>query len=319
MPPGWYPDPGHAGDGGAPERWWDGTRWTERTRTPPAPDQADTVDVPVLGPGPAAVPPGPPGAGRRRAAAVAGGALLLAALVTGAVLLAGGRGASDAAGEPSAAPGDTTAGTSEDPAAPGDSGTSDGHDPDPSGPGPDEAGPAGGPGEVPGSPGYREYTAAVGGAVLPVPDGWSERAFDGAAVTFAEHPCPADAARTCAAAGAFLRAADDGPRQARAAAEEDLDRHVAESYSEPTYGGVLAEHQELAEEVTVAGGEGYRVRRRVETGAGVEAYAETVAFPAPDGTGLLLLRLGWTAADDAPDAAEMTRLTEGIRRAARAG
>ncbi|MGI5467793.1 DUF2510 domain-containing protein [Streptomyces sp. CA-132043] len=31
-PPGWYPDPGHTGNGPAPERWWDGSAWTEQTR-----------------------------------------------------------------------------------------------------------------------------------------------------------------------------------------------------------------------------------------------------------------------------------------------
>ncbi|NEA39747.1 DUF2510 domain-containing protein, partial [Streptomyces sp. SID11385] len=31
-PPGWYPDPGHSGEGPRRERWWDGTAWTEGTR-----------------------------------------------------------------------------------------------------------------------------------------------------------------------------------------------------------------------------------------------------------------------------------------------
>lgn len=34
--PGWYPDPGD----GTRERWWDGSAWTERVRSPGAPDQA---------------------------------------------------------------------------------------------------------------------------------------------------------------------------------------------------------------------------------------------------------------------------------------
>jgi len=36
-PPGWYPEPGHSDDGPALERWWDGTEWTEYTRTAQAP------------------------------------------------------------------------------------------------------------------------------------------------------------------------------------------------------------------------------------------------------------------------------------------
>ncbi|WP_446049025.1 DUF2510 domain-containing protein, partial [Streptomyces albidoflavus] len=31
-PPGWYPDPGHEGDGPRQERWWDGGRWTDSLR-----------------------------------------------------------------------------------------------------------------------------------------------------------------------------------------------------------------------------------------------------------------------------------------------
>ncbi|WP_425583603.1 DUF2510 domain-containing protein, partial [Streptomyces macrosporus] len=46
-PPGWYPDPGHTGPGPAPDRWWDGSAWTEHTRTSPT------------APGPAAVLPDP--------------------------------------------------------------------------------------------------------------------------------------------------------------------------------------------------------------------------------------------------------------------
>ncbi|MEV0041329.1 DUF2510 domain-containing protein, partial [Streptomyces sp. NPDC050804] len=31
-PPGWYPDPGHSGDGPQRERWWDGSAWTDELR-----------------------------------------------------------------------------------------------------------------------------------------------------------------------------------------------------------------------------------------------------------------------------------------------
>lgn len=39
-PPGWYPEPGHTGNGPAMERWWDGSVWTEYTRTAPVPAAA---------------------------------------------------------------------------------------------------------------------------------------------------------------------------------------------------------------------------------------------------------------------------------------
>ena len=48
-PPGWYPDPEHAGQ----QRWWNGSRWTEH-RAPSTPPQQ---------------PPGPPGSGSQPGAA----------------------------------------------------------------------------------------------------------------------------------------------------------------------------------------------------------------------------------------------------------
>src|SRR4051794_23310339 len=42
-PPGWYPEPGHTGNSPAMERWWDGSTWTEYTRTAPAPQPAQPV------------------------------------------------------------------------------------------------------------------------------------------------------------------------------------------------------------------------------------------------------------------------------------
>ncbi|MEV8211585.1 DUF2510 domain-containing protein, partial [Streptomyces sp. NPDC079189] len=35
-PPGWHTDPGYTGTGPVQERWWDGGRWTDQLRTPPA-------------------------------------------------------------------------------------------------------------------------------------------------------------------------------------------------------------------------------------------------------------------------------------------
>ncbi|WP_431038138.1 DUF2510 domain-containing protein [Streptomyces sp. P6-2-1] len=58
-PPGWYPDPGHSGEGPRGERWWDGTAWTERTRQAAPAQPADTA--PAAGT-PAEAPPGGRGA-----------------------------------------------------------------------------------------------------------------------------------------------------------------------------------------------------------------------------------------------------------------
>ncbi|MEW2348103.1 DUF2510 domain-containing protein [Streptomyces sp. NPDC006684] len=55
-PPGWYPDPGHSGEGPRGERWWDGTAWTDRTR------QAAPAEPP--GTAPAGIPADAPSESR---------------------------------------------------------------------------------------------------------------------------------------------------------------------------------------------------------------------------------------------------------------
>ncbi|WDV30695.1 DUF2510 domain-containing protein [Streptomyces sp. AD16] len=55
--PGWYPDPGHEGDGPRQERWWDGGRWTDSLRPAGGPG----APAPRPRPTGAARPPGPTG------------------------------------------------------------------------------------------------------------------------------------------------------------------------------------------------------------------------------------------------------------------
>ncbi|WP_037756329.1 DUF2510 domain-containing protein [Streptomyces sp. AA0539] len=281
--PGWFPDPGHAGDGPAPERWWDGTAWTGETRAPAAPG-------PVASPGPPRRPSSGGARGRGAAVAVAvGSALMLAALVGGGALLLG-NGADGTDGTDDA--GDATA-----PA---------------SGPGPE--------GDREPAPGTAPLTRpGPGGLALPVLPGWQEHPPEasggGLLVTTGGYPCPADPARSCVTAGAFLgpagATAGTDPRQA---AEADIAAHIEESFGAATYDGVRAQEIVLAEETTVAGERGYRIRTLLTTGAGIDAYAESVVFPAPDGSGqLLALRFGFDLGGEAPPAGDMDRITAGIR------
>ncbi|WPR54060.1 DUF2510 domain-containing protein [Streptomyces sp. S399] len=60
-PPGWYPDPGHAGDGPRHERWWDGGRWTDSLRPAGGPAGA----APGTGQGWGRPRPGAPAPGSR--------------------------------------------------------------------------------------------------------------------------------------------------------------------------------------------------------------------------------------------------------------
>jgi hypothetical protein len=287
--PGWYPDPGHTGEGPAPERWWNGTGWTGRTRAAGEGIPGPVAAAPVRRDAPERLPtaPGDPGGGRGPLiVAVSGAVLMLSALVIGAVLLLGGENddgdTGNGLGSPSA--------TSPTPPTP-------------------ETGDA--------APQLPLTEAQAGGAALPVLDGWEEQDLDGspATTTTTGYPCPAGDGQECRAAGAFLSLADapaDATPQEVAAA--DVGAGAEASYSEEAYGGIDSHTQVLAEEVTVAGQDGYRVRWRVETEAGTEAYAESVAFPAPDGSGrMLVLRLGFDIAENAPPARDMDRIIQGVR------
>lgn len=294
--PGWYPDPGHAGNGPAPERWWDGAAWTGRTRAPaepepPAPDPADAGRRPE----PRRAPAGTREPGRRPVVFMAvGSALMLAALVTGGVLVLGDRGEGGSAGPDPTAPatGTDPEGETDDRGEPDDSAT-----PSPlplSGPGP-------------------------GGLALPVLPGWEEKPGGGGLlVTTGDYPCPADPARSCVTAGAFLGTADPAAgTDPRLVAEADITAHIEESFGDATYAGVTGRERVLAARTAVAGENGYRIRELLTTGAGISAYAETVVFPAPDGSGeLLVLRLGFDVGADAPPADDMDRIAAGVRRPA---
>ncbi|WP_103528675.1 DUF2510 domain-containing protein [Streptomyces sp. SM12] len=307
MPPGWYPDPGFAGNGPAPERWWDGTNWTGQTRdtaagdAPAAPDPPAT-DVPAPGEDPASGTKDAGAAGtasRRRTAAVAGGAALTAALVIAALLMGGTTAPDDSAADPADRTGESTDGADED------TGSDDDAE--------DENRPDGDEPPAAGTDFTRWTSTGLAGATLPVPDGWTERSIDGVSVTDAEYPCPNDSERTCVRAGAFMipGGAESDPR---AAAHRDVIEHTEVSFPDDAYGGITDHREELSEEVAVAGTTGHRVRRWLETGAGTQAYAETVAFPAPDGSGtMLLLRLGWSADADGPGQPLMEALVEGVR------
>ncbi|MFD7511945.1 DUF2510 domain-containing protein [Streptomyces sp. NPDC059853] len=288
--PGWFPDPGHAGDGPAPERWWDGTAWTGETRAPAAPGPL----TPPGRPGPPRQPPSGGARGRRGALVVAvGSALMLAALAAGGALLLGNSAdGTDASTAPASGPG------------PG-SEPGPGHGP---GPGPEaEAGAA--PLSRPGP----------GGLALPILPGWEEQPPEasgpGLLVTTGTYPCPADPARSCVTAGASLGPADaTAGADPRRAAEADITAHIEESFGTATYDGVREQQTLLAEETTVAGERGYRIRTRLTTGAGIEAYAESVVFPAPDGSGqLLVLRFGFDLGGEAPPAGDIDRITAQIR------
>lgn len=293
-PPGWYPDPGHTGSGPAPERWWDGSAWTGHTRAAPVPHDAAWG---TYAPHAAAFPHDGPQEGDRPrrgplVAAVIAAAVVVSALMAGGLLLLGG-GGGDGADRAHPAPAGST---------PGGDGTDDG---------PDGGRPPGD--DTPGTAVDR-----ANGVSVPVPEGWTEAETDrGIWLSTGPYPCPADPSLNCVRGGVSLRASGEPPgTDAREAAEADIARNAEETYDATGYGGVRDHRVVSSGEVTVAGQKGHRVRWRITNERKPDAYVESVVFPAPDGSGrLLVLRLGVDIHAEAPGTGDMDRIVAGVRAA----
>ncbi|AXK37105.1 DUF2510 domain-containing protein [Streptomyces armeniacus] len=285
-PPGWYPDPGHTGNGPALERWWDGATWTEHTRAPGYP----------LMPGMPGTPP-PPG-NRPRGPLIAGisaAVVVAAALVIGSVLVFGGSDGSD--GE------DGTAKSKPSPTAPespGQEGAPEDGGPDgaPEDGGPEEGGPDAGPPQ---------------GVKLPLLGGWERSpGAAGAAVTTGRYDCPGEKGPECVRGGATVMNAPGGGSP-ETVAKADISTNAETSYSKEVYGGIDSHKQLEAGKVQVAGQDGYRVRWKIENRVEPDAYVESVAFEHPDGSGqMLVLRTGFDIHDEAPPLSAMDKIVEGV-------
>ncbi|MEU5719324.1 DUF2510 domain-containing protein [Streptomyces sp. NPDC020403] len=283
-PPGWHPDPGYSGIGPAQERWWDGSRWTEHLRIPPATVRRRRIRI---------------GAG------IAAGVVLLAAVGGGAYMLgdgSGDRNGTSAATTPSQSP--------DRQGAPG------GGDQD--GGGGQEPGQEMPPVEE----GYA--TDMASGISIPVPDGWKGQSGPvGAGVTTGEYACPGDEAQKCVRGGVFsapAQALKVTQTTAKAAAEADIKANAEESYGEKIYGGITSHEQLRSKAVTVAGQKGYVVRWKVVTKEGDDGYVESLAFPSPRIEGMLVVvRSGFDINVKAPKLSVLDDITEGIKAAAGTG
>ncbi|AEN13766.1 MULTISPECIES: DUF2510 domain-containing protein [unclassified Streptomyces] len=289
-PPGWHPDPGHSGIGPAQERWWDGSRWTDQLRIPPATVRRRRIRI---------------GAG------IAAGVVLLAAVGGGAYLLGSsnsgdGPGNSTARSAPSGAP--------DRPGTPdrGQDGGGDGRG--------DEGGEGGQGQEMPQSEdGYA--TDFASGISIPVPDGWTGRSGAiGAGVTTGEYACPGDESQSCVRGGVFsapAQALEVTATTPKAAAQADIKTNAEEAYGEEIYGGITSHEQLKSESVTVAGQEGYRVRWKVVTKNGDDGYVESLAFPSPNASDtLVVIRSGFDVNDKAPKLSVLDDITKGVKKAA---
>lgn len=278
-PPGWYPDPETARPDGGPgrERWWDGVRWSARTRS----------------------------SGVQRGPLVAGivGALVLAgALSVGSVLLFA-TNAVTGGGTHQGGPG-TGGGSGRDggggKGGEGDSNGSNGSN---------------GPNGRSGDGGWHEpRDVPAVGVDLSVPDGW-KHARQGPTVATGRHRCPGGADGVCLRGAATVLAT--GPRAARAGAERtaeaDIRRNAVSSYDKATYGGIVRHEVLRSRTATIAGERGHIVRWRIENRSEPDAYVESAAFPHPDGSGrMLLLRIDLDIHPGAPSQRAMDRIADGV-------
>jgi hypothetical protein len=283
-PPGWYPDPGHAGFGPAPERWWDGEAWSEHIRAaapglqpgPPHPQGFPQY------PGPAQVPPprkprGPLIAG------IVGSVAVVLALVVGVVVVTrddGGRNQADDGPTPTASAEST---------APDDDASQ--------------------------APAPRQLELAHG-VKLPLLAGWERvRGTDGAAVNTTRYSCPLQD-ETCVRAGASVHVTPtDGDAETVAGA--DIEANATHSYGERFYGGITSHEVTESKAVRVAGQNGYLVRWKIDNEADPDAYVQSVAFPHPDESGqMLVLRIGFDVHDEAPPVGDMDKLVAGVEEGA---
>ncbi|MFJ8861953.1 DUF2510 domain-containing protein [Streptomyces sp. NPDC102451] len=288
-PPGWHPDPGHSGIGPLQERWWDGSRWTDQLRIPPATVRKRRIRI---------------GAG------IVAGIVVLAAVGGGAYLL--GDSSDDRGDTSSTAP--APSGSPRLPGAP-NGGGQDGGGQDGEGQGPDQQMPQT-------EDGYA--TDAASGISIPVPDGWTGQSGPvGAGVTTGEYACPGDESQTCVRGGVFsapAQALEVEATTAKAAAEADIKANAEESYGEKIYGGITSHEELKSAAVTVAGQKGYLVRWKVETKNGDDGYVESLAFPSPNVTSMLVVvRSGFDINAKAPKLSVLDDITKGIKEAKGAG
>ncbi|WP_255950461.1 DUF2510 domain-containing protein [Streptomyces odontomachi] len=307
-PPGWYPDPGQTSDGPRAERWWNGSAWTDQVR--PA-QVAGPYAPPAYPAGAPMMPPGAPGAARRgpRTAIAAVVAVVVLACIGGGVYALTGN---DKAGESSAPKPETSHNGGGLPHGPGGSGGSGGSgEPDtPQSPGPQV------------EDGYAVDMAS--GISLPVPDGWKGQSGTiGAQLTIGDYKCPGDTSQKCSRGGvssAPAAALKLSETTAKAAAKADISKNAEQSYGGSVY-GEISSHDELASKaVDVAGQKGYLVRWKVVTSKGDDGYVESLAFPSPaDSSMLVVVRFGFDVNAKAPKVSEMDTITKGIKSAGTAG
>ncbi|MFB7529387.1 DUF2510 domain-containing protein [Streptomyces sp. NPDC056178] len=279
-PPGWHPDPGYTGIGPVQERWWDGNRWTDHLRLPPATIRRRRIRI-----------------------GVTAGVVALAAIGTGVLLLSDPSGgpeenaATAPSTAPSGAPGGGGRGGGGESRAPERQlpQTEDGYATDLAGgislPVPD---------------GWKGKSGIAGAGVTTgeyaCPGDTSQQCVRGGVFSM-----PATALKL-------------DTTTAKATATKDISANATESYGEKIYGGITSHQELKSEPVTVAGQQGYLVRWKVVTKNGDDGYVQSLAFPSPRSKEMLIVvRSGFDIDAKAPALSVMDDITKGIKAASGAG
>ncbi len=314
-PPGWYPEPGHTGNGPAMERWWDGSAWTEYTRTAPVPAAAPQAYPGYPGapeyqgyPGYPVDGTGAPGGGKRTGTvviALVASLVLIGAIVAGVLVLGKDDDKSDAKNTPTPT---STGGRVPGPAPqPSDGGSGGG----------DSAGGGSGGGDQSPRGDGKSAIDAYDQISLPVLDGWTgSSSSTGAGLSIGPYPCPGTAGGTCSLGGvSAVPAVGAGTtaKTAEDAAKQDIAKNASDSYNKDTYGATTTHQQVKAGAVTVAGQQGYLVRWKVVTASGTSGYVESLVFPSPTTKQLVLVRFGFDIGGKAPGPDVIDQITQGIK------
>ncbi len=273
------------------ERWWDGTAWTEYTRTAPVPAGQPAYPYPT-----ADVIGSPDRGGRRTGSvivAIVVALVIIGGVVAGIMVLGKGSGDNDADSKPTPS---ATLPHSQPP---------DTDEPD-----------------DPSNGGRGSGVAVDGndGVSLPILSGWEgndSSSTSAASLVTGEYQCPGDQTKSCVRGGVFSQPAASLKLTAtdpEAAAKQDIAGNAKDSYGADIYGPTTS-HQEIGSQaVTVAGQKGYMVRWKVVTQSGTDGYVESLAFPSPAGGGrLVLVRFGFDVGGKAPDVSVMDQITQGIK------
>lgn len=288
------------------ERWWDGTAWTEYTRTAPVPPDAPQVYPGYVGYQGYPQPPAPE-RGRRTGTvvlALVGSLVLIGGIVAGILVLGG----NDDDGKPDAAP---TASPSQHGKIPGPAPTDGGSGGSSDG---GRDGGSGGKGDDDGTTAVDSYD----GVSLPVLDGWKGESYEmGAGVTTGAYTCPGSGGTGCSLGGVFVMPAAIGAgitaTDPQDAAKQDISKNALASYGPDTYGATTSHQQVKAGKVTVAGQQGYMVRWKVDTASGTKGYVESLAFTSPSTHQVVLVRFGFDITAKAPGVEVMDQITAGIK------